>query len=288
MHQPAALDAVKLHDVDASPVAWRQCVPGRGKHEPAKGRTAEVALFLHGLGGSRTAWDPQLVDLSEAGYRCAAWDMPGYGCSAPPPVPLTFEVLADACATWMDAVGAASAHLVGLSLGGMVAQHVALRHPRRVRSLVLMDTSPAFGLDGTSTASWVAQRLKPLREGGTPATIASRVLRGIMAPDVCDDVLATAVGAMSRIPSAGLAAAVECLVTHDTRARLHEITAPTLVIVGEHDEETPAAYAARLADGIAGAHLEQVPGAGHISNLEAPAAVNRLVLQFLAKLSTTR
>jgi 3-oxoadipate enol-lactonase len=271
-----------LHDVDATPVAWRESAPPQ-----VNGANAEVALFLHGLGGSRTAWDPQLVDLTDAGYRCAAWDMPGYGCSPPPAGPLTFDVLADACATWMDAIGAASAHIVGLSLGGMVAQHVALRHPRRVRSLVLMDTSPAFGLDGTtSVASWLEQRLRPLRDGGTPATIAPHVLRGIMASDVADDALADAVAAMSRIPAAGLAAAVECLVTHDTLARLHEISVPTLVLVGEHDEETPAAYAARLADGIRGARLQQVAGAGHISNLEAPAAVNRLLREFLGGLPT--
>lgn len=282
------MDAVTPRDVDSTPVAWRECVPAHGDDETAQGTTAEVALFLHGLGGSRTAWDPQLVDLAGAGYRCAAWDMPGYGCSAPPPVPLTFEVLADACVTWMDAINAESAHVVGLSLGGMVAQHVALRHPRRVRSLVLMDTSPAFGLDGTTTAeSWLAQRLQPLREGGTPATMAARVLRSIMAGDVSDDVIADAVAAMSRIPPAGLAAAVRCLVTHDTRARLHEISAPTLVIVGEHDEETPPAYAAHLAANIAGARLEHVAGAGHISNLEAPAAVNRLLRQFLAQLPPT-
>jgi len=277
---------VKLRDVDAKPVAWRECVPAAGEDQTARDSAAEVVLFLHGLGGSRTAWDPQLVDLAEAGYRCAAWDMPGYGCSAPPPVPLSFEVLADACAIWMDATGTASAHLVGLSLGGMVAQHVALRHPQRVRSLVLMDTSPAFGFGGTTSAElWIAHRLKPLREGGTPATIAPGVLHGIMAPDVRDHVLATAVAAMSRIPRAGLAAAVECLVTHDVRGRLHEISAPTLVIVGEHDEETPAAYAAHLADAIAGAYLEEVPEAGHISNLEAPVVINRLLRQFLAQLS---
>ena len=276
---------MKLQDVDAAPVAWRECVPARGEHEPAEGTTTEVVLFLHGLGGSRTGWDPQLTDLAEAGYHCAAWDMPGYGCSAPAPAPLTFDVLADACAMWMDALGAAAAHVVGLSLGGMVAQHVALRHPRRVRSLVLMDTSPAFGLDGTTSAeSWMAQRLQPLRDGSTPADMAPQVLRGIMAPGVSDGVLATAVAAMSRIPTAGLAAAIECLVTHDTRARLREIAAPTLVMVGEHDDETPLAYAAHLADGIPGSHLEQVPAAGHISNLEAPAAVNHLLRQFLSQL----
>ncbi len=87
---------------------------------------------------------------------------------------------------------------------------------------------------------------------------------------------------MSRIPAEGLRAAVECLPTHDVRARLGEIAAPTLVLVGEHDEETPLSYAEALASGIRGARLQIIPGAGHISNLEAPEAVNVALREHLA------
>ena len=87
---------------------------------------------------------------------------------------------------------------------------------------------------------------------------------------------------MSRIPAEGLRAAVECLPTHDVRARLGEIAAPTLVLVGEHDEETPLAYAEALASGIRGARLQIIPGAGHISNLEAPETVNAALREHLA------
>ena len=91
-----------------------------------------------------------------------------------------------------------------------------------------------------------------------------------------------AIAAMERIPSAGLAAAARCLVTHDVRDGLRDIAAPTLVVVGEHDEETPPTYARYLAEHIPGARLAVVAGAGHISNLEQPDAVNRLLLEFLA------
>jgi pimeloyl-ACP methyl ester carboxylesterase len=103
--------------------------------------------------------------------------------------------------------------------------------------------------------------------------MADPVLRSIMAPDVGDDVVAAAVASMARISADGLRAAVEFLPTHDVRARLGEIAAPTLVLVGEHDEETPLSYAEALAAGIPGATLQIIPGAGHISNLEAPDAV---------------
>jgi pimeloyl-ACP methyl ester carboxylesterase len=258
-------------DVDG-PIAWRQAGPADGEH---------VAL-LHGLGGSRTAWEPQLGALAEAGYCVAAWDMPGYGASAAIE-PLGFGVLADAVGRWLDALGAESAHVVGLSLGGMIAQHVALRLPSRVRSLVLLDTSPAFGLDGTTTADeWLDQRLRPLAAGETPASIAPAVLKAIMADAASQTALDAAIAAMQRIPSSGLAAAARCLVTHDMRPYLGQIEKPTLVIVGELDRETPPAYAQYLADHIVGARLAVVPGAGHISNLEQPEHVNRLLLEFVS------
>ncbi|HEX6657518.1 MAG TPA: alpha/beta fold hydrolase [Ilumatobacter sp.] len=257
-------------DVDG-PVAWRQAGPHDG----------EQVVLLHGLGGSRTAWEPQLAALADAGYRAAAWDMPGYGASALIE-PVTFAALADAVGRWLDALGAESAHVVGLSLGGMLAQHVALLMSDRVRSLALLDTSPAFGLDGTTTATeWLDQRLRPLASGETPATIAPAVMRSIMADTVATHALAAAIAAMERIPSTGLAAAARCLVTHDLRGRLQQIVAPTLVLVGEHDRETPLSYSAYLADQIEGATLAVVSGSGHISNLEQPDEVNRLLLEFL-------
>ena len=97
-----------------------------------------------------------------------------------------------------------------------------------------------------------------------------------------DDVVAMAVATMSRIPSGGLRAAVECLPTHDVRTRLGEITVPTLVLVGEHDEETPLSYAEALATGIPQSRLQIIPGAGHISSLEAPEAVNTALREHLA------
>jgi pimeloyl-ACP methyl ester carboxylesterase len=95
-----------------------------------------------------------------------------------------------------------------------------------------------------------------------------------MAPGADKDVVAAAVATMARISAEGLRAAIECLPSHDVRERLGEIAAPTLVLVGEHDTETPLAYAEALAAGIRGTRLQIIPGAGHISSLEAPEAVN--------------
>ena len=256
-------------DIDATPLAWREA------------GTGPVMLFLHGLGGSRTAWEPQLLDLADT-YRCVAWDMPGYGASAPGPDSLTFSHLAQAVANLLDALEVKRAVVVGLSLGGMVAQHFALEHPGRISSLVLLDTSPAFGLDGTTDAqTWADQRLKPLAEGKTPGDIAPMVLQSVAGPQISSANLAIAIAAMERISPAGLAATVRCLPSHDTRERLPEISCPTLVLVGDLDTETPPAYSQLLAQLIPQAHYAEVTGAGHLSNLEKPDQVNQLIRNHL-------
>ena len=254
-------------DVDG-PLAWRE--QGIG----------EAVLFLHGLGGSRTSWQPQISRLSEA-FRCIAWDMPGYGASAPVE-PLTFAAIADSVARLLDTAGVQRAHLVGESFGGMHALHAALRHPDRVGRLVLANTSPAFGLDGTDPDAWRAARLAPLDAGLAPADIAENVLTAIAGSGLSPAALAMRVAGFGRISSAGLRAAVECLPAHDVREELGEIASPALVIAGELDAETPVAYSRILAGGLQNAELVVLDGVGHLSVSEAPHTVNRLVREFLS------
>ena len=241
--------------------------------------TGQPVLFLHGLGGSATAWEPQLDDLGDT-YRCIAWDMPGYGESAPI-VPLTFPAIADAVARLLDELDIDRADVVGLSFGGQQALHVALRHPDRVERMVLADTSARFGADGTDVDEWKRLRLDPLDAGVTPAEMAPGVIDAITAPGFAGRERDRAIAAFARIPPAGLRAAVECLPTHDVAGRLGEITAPTLVVVGELDEETPVAYAEVLADGIPDAELRVIDGVGHLTPAEAPDEFNTLVREFL-------
>jgi len=253
-------------DVD-DVISWRE----RGSGEPV--------VFLHGLGGSRTAWEPQLASLGDR-LRCVAWDMPGYGKSAPIES-LTFASIAGAVARLLDAAGIARAHLVGESFGGMHALHTAVRHPDRVHKMVLTNTSPAFGLDGTDTDSWRAARLAPLNDGMQPADFASDVLRAIAGPSLTEEMLQLRAAAFGRILAAGLRAAVNCLVDHDVRSDLAKITAPTLVVAGELDNETPPSYAQALAAGIANAQLVVLDGVGHLAASEAPEIFNDLVRNFL-------
>jgi 3-oxoadipate enol-lactonase len=250
----------EFQDVDAQPVAWRE------------GGSGPLVLFLGGLGQTRTAFDHQIRALA-SGYRCVVWDMPSYGASAPVDE-LTYPLLADSAATLIGTLGETRAHIVGLSMGGQIAMHLTLRHPALVRSLALLDTSPAFGLNGTDPEEWKAQRLGAFDAGETTVSIAEPVHRMLMGPDVSDAAVAEAVASMARITTPAFRIAVKCLTTHDVSARLGEIAVPTIVLNGELDEETPVSYAEAIAAGIPGARLQVIAGAGHITNLEAPDVVN--------------
>jgi pimeloyl-ACP methyl ester carboxylesterase len=255
-------------DHDSSGLAWREAGVG-----PA-------VLFLHGLGGTRTAWEPQLEALSDR-FRCIAWDMPGYGESAPLDS-LDFASIASAIVSLLNLLDLERAHVVGLSFGGQQAMHLALTAPDRIGRLVLADTSAQFGVDGTDPIEWKRDRLGPLDGGATPADIAPRVITAIAAPGFAGRELDRTLAAFARIPTAGLRAAVECLPTHDVSDRLPEIASPTLVIVGELDEETPVGYAEQIASAIPGARLAIIPGVGHLSPAEAPEQFNALVAEFLS------
>ncbi len=262
------MTAAPWTDLDRSPTAWRE-----------SGSGDDVVVFLHGLGGTRESWNPQLADLCDV-RRCIAWDMPGYGASAPAAT-LTFEAIASRLVEMLDVIGAATADLVGLSFGGMHALHTALRYPDRIGRLLLADTSPAFGLDGTTAESWKRDRLGPLDDGLTPADIAEDVLDAISHRELEPTIRADLISGFSRISSEGLRAAVQCLPDHDVRSQLAQITHRTLVVVGAQDQETPVDYARSLADGLPNASLCVLDDVGHLSPSEAPLEFNERMRSFL-------
>ena len=253
-------------DVDAVPTAWREVGSGR-----------RVAVLLHGLGGSRIAWRPQLGPLS-AHRRVVAWDGPGYGASDPIAAP-TFDAYSDRAAALISEVSPSGpVDLVGMSFGGMIAQYTAHRFPALVRSLTLLCTSPAFGLDGTDPVEWRAARLAGLETFGSPAAAAPAILTSLAGPNAAH-VVPEAVEAMTRVPMDGLLASLATITTHDSRAMLPTITIPTLVLVGADDDETPQSYAQAIVDLMPNAHLVVIPAAGHLLNLEAPDVVNQAILR---------
>lgn len=244
---------------------------GRVAARSAGADDAPVAIFLHGLGGSRHDWDAQLRGLADLRHTLAC-DLPGYGDS--PGLPESLPQLAGVIAAWIADLGATQVDLVGLSFGGMLAQHVALEHPEVVRTLALLDTSPAFGLDGVTTPeSWLASRVAPLRDDERAAR-AETVVAGLVGPHASQQIRDQAIASMRAVPETTLAASCRALVAHDTREQLARIAVPTIVMVGAEDTETPPSYAQAIAERIPGAELTVVPDAGHLLNLEAPEVVN--------------
>lgn len=254
------------HDVDASPITWREAGPDQATAD------TPVAVLLHGLGGSRIGWEPQLAALSTT-HRVIAWEAPGYGGSDPV-ASCTFDAYVDALAGLLDTVSPdAPVDLVGMSFGGMIAQYAAARFPQRIRTLTLLCTSPKFGLDGTDPDEWRAHRLSGLEAAGSPSAVAPVILASLVGAGN-EHVLPEAIAAMDRVPLRGLLDSLRTIVAHDSRAILPTIEIPTLVLVGSIDEETPPAYGQAIVDLMPNARLCVIDDAGHLLNLEAAEAVS--------------
>jgi 3-oxoadipate enol-lactonase len=255
-------------DVEEDGFAWRE---HRHRTPGGRGFTSTVIL-LHGLMGSRLSWDEQLGRLGAA--RTVAWDMPGYGGSLPLGPSTDFHNLAMAVDRFADTIGADTYHLVGISFGGMIAQYAAANGNERVRSLGLLATSPCFGLDGTRPEDWRRARLAQLDAGSEPIDLAEDVMRSLGATGISDQAVDGQVAAAARVSAAALRVSIDCLITHDSRELLGTITAPTLCLVGDADDETPLSYSRHLTDHIPHARLVTIADAGHLLNAEAPALVN--------------
>ena len=247
-----------------------------------------TVLMLHGIGGGHVAFAPQVETLAAAGYRAVAWDMPGYGHSAPIE-PYTFKGLAQSCIDLIDALQCAHVVLLGHSMGGMVAQEVVARRPDRVSRLVLCGTSAAFGkrTDGRSADAWaqqfIAQRTAPLDAGQTMAEVAQRLVPQMVGPGSLPEGLRLAEHCMAGVPAATYRRALDCLVTFDRQAALGAIGVPTLLIGGEFDRVAAPAVMKQMAEAIPDARYAELKGIGHLMNLEAPDEFDALLLDFLAQ-----
>ncbi len=239
-------------------------------------------VLLHGVGTDHRAFRPQSIRLA-AHHRVLAWDMPGYGCS-PHLDPLDWPALADALARMLDAQGVERAHILGHSIGGMVAQAFVARHPGRVRSLILSGTSPAFGKpDGDWQREFVRQRLAPLETGKTMADLAEATVEALVGPGAPKAVRDFAQACIGQVPVAAFAAAIRLIVTFDGRPDLPKIGCPTLLLAGEKDTNAPAAMMEKMATKIAGARFAVLKGCGHLANIEDPDAFDAAVLGFLGE-----
>jgi 3-oxoadipate enol-lactonase len=243
-------------------------------------------VLTHALACDLGMWDEQVPVLRDR-FRVLRFDTRGHGASSVPPAPYTFEQLTEDIHGLFSALGIEQAHLVGISLGGMVAQEFALAHPRSVASLVLCDTTSQYP-DGTEKI-W-QERIATVRAGGMAPLVEATLERWFTPPfrAARPDVMAR-IGAMIRTtPEVGYTGCGAAVPTISTTSRLGAIGCPTLVVVGEHDAGTPPAMAETIQRGIPGADLRVIQSASHLCNIEQPEAFNAILLRFLTRVTSRR
>jgi 3-oxoadipate enol-lactonase len=261
---------------------------GRFSFEAAGDPASPALVFLHGIGGAARAWRGQLAFFGDR-YRTLAWDMPGYGGSAPLPA-VSIETLADALRDFLQQTDAIRPILVGHSIGGMIVQQLMANNPRLASAIVLAQTSPAFGkADGDWQKSFINARLGPLDRGATMAALAPTLVEELVGDAPDPDGLELARACMAAVPEATYRATMRALLGFDQRHALNNIAVPTLVLSGSQDNNAPAAMMAKMASYIPSATYVDIEGAGHLLNLERPAAFNAALDQFLgAHVAATR
>jgi 3-oxoadipate enol-lactonase len=247
-------------------------------HTVAGPEDAPVVVLGNSLGTTVEMWEPQLPVLTQR-FRVVRYDHRGHGKSPVPSGDYELAELGGDVLAMLDALGLERVHLGGLSLGGMVAMWVAANAPERVDRLVLMCTSAKLG----PPQMWL-DRAETVRAQGTEA-IADVGVGRWFTPAFADrlpEAVMWARGMITGTPDGGYASCCAAVRDMDLLPVLGSITAPTLVIGGEHDPATPPdAHARPIADGIPKARLEIVKDAAHLANVEQPDAVNRLLLDFL-------
>lgn len=253
---------------------------GRFGYEAAGDSSRPPMVFLHGIGGAARAWRDQIEFFGE-NFRAIAWDMPGYGSSVPL-ANVSIATIANALQEFLRQTCASAPVLVGHSIGGMVVQQWLTRHPAAARAVVLAQTSPAFGkADGAWQKSFIEARLGPLDRGETMASLAPVLVDDLVgdAPDTAG--MQVAQSCMASVPEASYRASMLALLGFDQRHALEDIKVPTLVLSGSKDRNAPAPMMARMAAHIPFANYVELDGAGHLVNLERPAAFNTALDQFL-------
>ena len=245
-------------------------------HEQGEG---DPLLLIMGLGWASDMWHRATPEFSPK-YRTILFDNRGIGRSDFPPGPYSISVMADDAAAVLDAAGVESAHVFGHSMGGMIAQELALRHPRRVRSLIL---------GGTNCGGENVVRAQPEALGVLTATVTNPVdAFWALAPYIYDPstprekIKEDLEVKIRSFPSReSYLAQLQAIMSWESLARLNSIRVPTLVIHGETDQLIPIGNADILASEIPGAKLVKLAGASHVFMTDRPQEAARTILSFL-------
>lgn len=234
-------------------------------------------VFCNSLGTDTRIWDG-VVEALAPDYRLITYDKRGHGLSSVPAGPYSIESFADDLLELVEALGLERFALVGISVGGLIAQRFALDHAERIAGLVLCDTAAKIG----DVASW-SERINTVETGGL-AAIADGVMQRWFPGELRMGRETEIEGwrnLLLRSPVAGYLGTCAALRDADLTGEVGNIKQPTLVLVGAEDQSTPVPLVRAMADRLPAVHFAIVEGAGHLPCIDQPARVSQLIRDYL-------
>ena len=267
---------------------WRSRIRVNGAelYYEEQGTGSETIFFSHGLLWSCRMFDDQIAMLKDR-YRCIAFDHRGQGQSEVTRGGYDMETLSEDAAALIEALGGAPCHFLGLSMGGFVGVRLAARRPELLKSLMLLETS-AGPEPRENRAKY--QQLNFIARWVSLGFVSNQVMKVMFGQKFLNDPARAKLRRewqqrLVHNHRKGITRATTGVITRqDVYEELEKIRVPTLILVGDQDVATPLPNAQRLHEGIAGSQLVIIPGAGHTSTVEEPAAVNAAISHFLGKL----
>ncbi len=242
---------------------------------------APLVVLSHSLASSGIMWEQQMSALADR-YRVLRYDTRGHGGSDAPAGPYTLDALGDDAIAMLDVLDIERMHWVGLSMGGMIGQNLAIRHPERLSSLVLCDTTSRIPQDAKSV--WDERIAVAGKHGMEP--LCGATLERWFTPSFHEEdgpELQAIREQFLHTPISGYVGCCQAIRELDYTERLSGIALAVHVIVGADDPSTPPAAARTIQERISGAALTIIDNGSHLCNVEQPATFNRALLEFLAK-----
>jgi len=249
-------------------------------------KSGPVVILSHSLASSLKMWEPQ-VEALRSHFQVLRYDTRGHGKSETTPAPYTLELLGEDALGLLDTLGMDRVHWVGLSMGGMIGQSIALNHPERLKSLALCDTASIIPPEAQPI--W-DERIEGVRKIGMKSQLETTMERWFtpsflsLNPPILtlikEEFLAT--------PAEGYIGCAGAIRRLNYLERLNEINLPTAIIVGEDDPATPVSASQAIHEHIKNSKLVILPSTRHLSNVEQPRVFNENLVEFLMNVSNKK
>ena len=238
---------------------------------------------MHGLGLNSESFEPQLDELSDE-FNVVAWNMPNLGSTSSKA--MNFDNLANSGFQLLDSLDIKSCHVVGHSMGGMIALEMALINPDRIKSISLLGATSAFGgKDDTFKNSFLSSRLRPLSEGHTMKEVAQYNVPLMFSEDANQEYITRSIEAMGKISTNEYRLALECLTTFNRRTEISFIEQPCCLIAASLDQAAPASTMKKMSEKIKNSSYHLIDNCGHMMQLDKPEKINTIIRAFLKGLT---